>query len=237
MDTLDLRAPVTVAPATSRRHDHLRSSGRGRGRVRSAPIRRCSSIRPPRRHAGRQHRRRRTSVRHHGLRERDRRQRAQRRRSTSASSAAFRRLAAARLRLRLRRRRTTSTWRYQDAVQRGPGPQRTTAAVGAGLECLFDVTLTGGFADMLADLFLITDPVNYNIALNQLAGLELRQLPAVVPEPGCPLQRHPRPCDELRGSGAGRLGARVPRFVADPRLGSARLSDAQGGRRQSRPGR
>ena len=44
------------------------------------------------------------------------------------------------------------------------------AAVGSGLECIYDVTLTGGIADMLADLFLFTDPVNYNIALNQLSG-------------------------------------------------------------------
>ena len=30
--------------------------------------------------------------------------------------------------------------------------------------------LTGGIADLLGDLFLITDPANYNIALNKLAG-------------------------------------------------------------------
>ena len=43
-------------------------------------------------------------------------------------------------------------------------------AAGSGLECLYNVNLTGGFADMLADLFLFTDPVNYNIALNMLSG-------------------------------------------------------------------
>ena len=43
-------------------------------------------------------------------------------------------------------------------------------AVGSGLECIYDVTLTGGIADLLADLFLFTDPVNYNTALNQLSG-------------------------------------------------------------------
>ena len=51
-----------------------------------------------------------------------------------------------------------------------PGLNDNGTSVGEGLECIYDVTLTGGIADMLADLFLFTDPVNYNIALNQLSG-------------------------------------------------------------------
>ena len=102
------------------------------------------------------------------------------------------------------------------------------AAVGFGLECIYDLGLTGGIAEVLGDLFLFTDPVNYNTALNQLVGLGLCQLPAVVPEPGCPSQRHPREGHGLRGSGIGWLGARVPRVLADPHLGPGRLSVAQG---------
>jgi len=44
------------------------------------------------------------------------------------------------------------------------------AAVGAGLECIYDDTLTGGSASMFADLFLITDSAKYDVALNQLSG-------------------------------------------------------------------
>jgi uncharacterized protein YhjY with autotransporter beta-barrel domain len=44
------------------------------------------------------------------------------------------------------------------------------SAVGTGLECIYDVGVTGGLADMFGDLFLITDAANYNIALNQLSG-------------------------------------------------------------------
>jgi hypothetical protein len=51
-----------------------------------------------------------------------------------------------------------------------PGLNQNGEQVGEGLECLYNVNLTGGFADMLADLFLFTDPVNYNIALNMLSG-------------------------------------------------------------------
>jgi uncharacterized protein with beta-barrel porin domain len=43
-------------------------------------------------------------------------------------------------------------------------------AVGEGLECIYDVALTGGVADMLSDLFLFTDAANYNVALNMLSG-------------------------------------------------------------------
>ena len=50
------------------------------------------------------------------------------------------------------------------------GLNQNGASVGAGLECIYDPTLTGGMADLLADLFLFTDPVNFNTALNQLAG-------------------------------------------------------------------
>jgi outer membrane autotransporter protein len=51
-----------------------------------------------------------------------------------------------------------------------PGLNGNGTAVGTGLECIYDVGLTGGAADMFADLFLITDEGNYNIALNQLSG-------------------------------------------------------------------
>src|SRR4029079_4171179 len=42
--------------------------------------------------------------------------------------------------------------------------------VGEGLECIYDVSLTGGIAGLFADLFLFNNNTNYNIALNQLAG-------------------------------------------------------------------
>ncbi len=51
-----------------------------------------------------------------------------------------------------------------------PGLNRNGIAVGTGLECIYDVGLTGGVASMLGDLFLFTDQANYNIALNQLSG-------------------------------------------------------------------
>ncbi|MFL6735440.1 MAG: autotransporter domain-containing protein [Sphingomonas sp.] len=43
-------------------------------------------------------------------------------------------------------------------------------AVGTGLDSYFDVGLTGGAANMFADLFLMTDAANYNTALNMLSG-------------------------------------------------------------------
>src|SRR4029078_4338910 len=43
-------------------------------------------------------------------------------------------------------------------------------AVGTGLECIYDVTLTGGIADLFADLFLFNNNANYNTALNMLSG-------------------------------------------------------------------
>ena len=51
-----------------------------------------------------------------------------------------------------------------------PGLNRNGTSVGSGLECIFDVTLTGGIADLLADLFLIDNEVDFNTALNILAG-------------------------------------------------------------------
>jgi hypothetical protein len=51
-----------------------------------------------------------------------------------------------------------------------PGLNGNGSAVGSGLECIYDIGLTGGAADMFADLFLISDQGNYNIALNQLSG-------------------------------------------------------------------
>ena len=44
------------------------------------------------------------------------------------------------------------------------------AAAGAGLECIYDDSLTGGAATMFADLFLIKDSAKYDVALNQLSG-------------------------------------------------------------------
>jgi uncharacterized protein YhjY with autotransporter beta-barrel domain len=44
------------------------------------------------------------------------------------------------------------------------------AAVASGLDSFFDVNLTGGAATMFADLFKVSDPANYNIALNMLSG-------------------------------------------------------------------
>ena len=43
-------------------------------------------------------------------------------------------------------------------------------AVGTGLDSYFNVNLTGGAANMFADLFLISDAANFNVALNQLSG-------------------------------------------------------------------
>ena len=43
-------------------------------------------------------------------------------------------------------------------------------AVGTGLDSYYNVNLTGGAATMFGNLFLFTDPVNYNIALNMLSG-------------------------------------------------------------------
>ncbi|HSR00620.1 MAG TPA: hypothetical protein VLM36_11995, partial [Sphingomicrobium sp.] len=43
-------------------------------------------------------------------------------------------------------------------------------ALGGGLECIYDVALTGGAQHLFHDLFLITDAAKYNVALNQLSG-------------------------------------------------------------------
>ena len=51
-----------------------------------------------------------------------------------------------------------------------PGLNDNGGAVGSGLECIYDVNMTGSFAQMFGDLFLITDPADYNEALNQLSG-------------------------------------------------------------------
>src|SRR5205814_1252252 len=51
-----------------------------------------------------------------------------------------------------------------------PGLNQNGEQVGEGLECIYNVNLTGGIADLFADLFLFTDQVNYNTALNMLAG-------------------------------------------------------------------
>ena len=51
-----------------------------------------------------------------------------------------------------------------------PGLNQNGTAVGTGLECIYNVNLTGGIVNVLSDLFLITDQVNYNTALNMLSG-------------------------------------------------------------------
>ncbi len=50
------------------------------------------------------------------------------------------------------------------------GLNQNGTSVGSGLECVYDTSLTGGAANLFGDLFLITDPADYNDALNQLAG-------------------------------------------------------------------
>ena len=51
-----------------------------------------------------------------------------------------------------------------------PGLNGNGEEVGDGLECIYNVNLTGGLANMFADLFLISNPANYNTALNELSG-------------------------------------------------------------------
>jgi hypothetical protein len=53
-----------------------------------------------------------------------------------------------------------------DAV---PGLNQNGTSVGAGLECIYDPTLTGGIQALLSDLFTF-NAADYNVALNQLAG-------------------------------------------------------------------
>ena len=50
------------------------------------------------------------------------------------------------------------------------GLNQNGTSVATGLDSYFDVTLTGGAANMFADIFRISDNVNYNIALNMLSG-------------------------------------------------------------------
>ena len=51
-----------------------------------------------------------------------------------------------------------------------PGLTDNAQSVSEGLECIFDPSLTGGIADLLSDLFLITDVADYQDALDQLSG-------------------------------------------------------------------
>jgi outer membrane autotransporter protein len=51
-----------------------------------------------------------------------------------------------------------------------PGLNQNGEQVGEGLECIYDLSLTGGVAEMFADLFLFDNAVNYNTALNMLSG-------------------------------------------------------------------
>ena len=51
-----------------------------------------------------------------------------------------------------------------------PTDNDNAAAVAAGLECIFDTDLTGGVADLLAELFMIDNVAEFNVALNQLSG-------------------------------------------------------------------
>ena len=50
------------------------------------------------------------------------------------------------------------------------GLNRNGTAAGDGLESIYSPSLTGGIADLFADLFQISDGDAYNIALNQLSG-------------------------------------------------------------------
>ena len=50
------------------------------------------------------------------------------------------------------------------------GPQRQWQRRSARASSASTTCLTGGIADLLADLFLFSDPVNYNTALNMLSG-------------------------------------------------------------------
>ena len=56
-----------------------------------------------------------------------------------------------------------------------PGLTDNGQSVAEGLECIFDTDLTGGIADLFADLFLITDPADFQFALDQLAGASYAQ--------------------------------------------------------------
>src|SRR5207247_8203248 len=50
------------------------------------------------------------------------------------------------------------------------GLNRNGIAVATGLDSYFNVNLTGGPANLFADLFLISDAANYNTALDMLSG-------------------------------------------------------------------
>jgi uncharacterized protein with beta-barrel porin domain len=61
------------------------------------------------------------------------------------------------------------------AVTRAPfnsvaGINGNAGAVASGLASVYNVNLTGGAANMFADLFQFTNAANYNVALNQLSG-------------------------------------------------------------------
>ncbi|MCL6730987.1 hypothetical protein, partial [Sphingomonas hankyongi] len=51
-----------------------------------------------------------------------------------------------------------------------PGLTENGQSTSEGLECIYDPDLTGGIADLFNELFQITDPVDYQNALDQLAG-------------------------------------------------------------------
>ena len=106
------------------------------------------------------------------------------------------------------------------------GLNANALGVAVGLTSYYSTSLTGGAANLFGDLFLFTDAANYNIALNELSGSVYANYLNSFPIAGCSRERPHRPCDQLRDPGACRLGSRVPVILADPRLGSARLSDA-----------
>ena len=104
-------------------------------------------------------------------------------------------------------------------------------ADGTGLDSYFNVNLTGGAATMFADLFLISDAANFDVALNQLSGSVYANYLNSFPSLGVhydDLVDHATNCEN---PGACRFGLGVPCVLADPHLGSARLPDAQGRRR------
>ena len=105
-------------------------------------------------------------------------------------------------------------------------------AVGTGLDSYYNVNLTGGAATMFGNLFLMTNAANYNIALNMLSGSVYANYLNSFPSLGVhenDLTDHATNC-EIPALAGSVLECRSS--AADPRLGSARLSDSQGQWRQ-----
>ena len=107
------------------------------------------------------------------------------------------------------------------------GLNRNGLATATGLECIYDTSLTGGIVDVLADLFLFTDVANYNTALNMLSGSAYANYLQSFPCLGVhynDLLDHATNCEIPALAGSVLECA----HAADPCLGPARLSVAQG---------